>query len=650
MVDSFKELEEILKKDERLIANDGTLLINEIINYSSHLDSTLLKLLLSNSSTKNMFFKDVDGVMVFDSQMFNWTINSKKFLPDSYTRFSQSIGLVDLNNSFLKKSEDVLISFPNKDCFLEFDSTKEDEERNEVFFNEVLAKNEIDVIKDNKVFCNVKKYNSAGESDCNTFENDNLIIKGNNLLTLYSLLPRYKGSIKLMYWDILFNTNNDTVPYNDSFKHSSWLVMMKNRLEIAKKLLKQDGIICLQCDKNEDAYLKVLCDEIFGRDNYINTITIKTSTPSGTKTAHRDKTIIKTKDSLLIYSNGGAVKVNPQYIPRTTWDSHFTDWIEKENGKYVRKKVIEKMRELSLIDNDTKLEDIDINDKEIKKFYIDNAEFIGRWTSHKNKDITQKCLQNQDEILEFFDDEGKSKGIYLNKGVFSPIKDGLHMVKSNKKDELLWSMLLCDIWTDVDFQNTQNEGNNSLPAGKKPEFLIRRIIDMFTEKGDIVLDAYLGSGTTAAVSMKMERKFIGIEQLDSHIEKSLIRMKNVINGDQSGISEVENWKGGGEFVYCELANNTLNYIKKIQSTNDDKLDELYEELCNNDFLNYRIDKELLKEQKTEFSELSIDDKRKILMEIIDKNILYINYSEIDNNMYDISNNDKEFTRAFYNDK
>ena len=648
MKNNYERLVNLLKKDTRLVSSENTLLKNEVINYANHMDNSLLKLLMSDEEIKMMFFENIEGTEIFDKQKFNWIVNSKEFLPDSYTIFSQNIGLIDANGSFLKKCDDVVLAFPNKDCFLEFDSTQEDENRAEVFFNETLAKSEIDVLKDRKVFTNVKKYDKDGEHPIEKYDNiDNLIINGNNLLVMYSLIPRYKNSIKLMYWDILYNTNNDNVPYNDSFKHSSWLVMMKNRLEVAKRLLKPEGIICLQCDKNEDAYLKVLCDEIFGRNNYINTISIKTSTPSGTKTAHKEKTIIKTKDSLLIYSNGGSVKINPQYVSRNNWDGHFTEWVEKENGKYVRKKVIDKLKENNLIDENTRLEDIDITDEKIKEFYTKNAQYIGRWTSHKNAEITKKCLSKPDEILEFFEADGTSKGLYLNKQMFSPIKDGLHLVKQNKKDEMLWSMLLCDLWTDIDFQNTQNEGNNSLPAGKKPEFLLRRIIDMFTEKGDIVLDAYLGSGTTSAVCHKMGLRYIGIEQLDSHIEKTLSRMKDVIGGEQSGISEVEKWKGGGSFVYLELAKKNMQYISMIQKAKEEQLLEIYNKLIDYELLNYRVDKDLLKTNEKEFNELNENEKRNLLMELLDKNLLYINYTDIEDVTNLISETDKKYNKSYY---
>ena len=141
------------------------------------------------------------------------------------------------------------------------DSTKETETRREVFYNEVLMKSEIDTLLEPKCLANIRKISEEGEEEVSEFgDQDNLIIKGNNLLAMYSLLPRYREGIKCMYWDILYNREKDYVPYNDSFKHSSWLTMMKNRLTVARELLKPEGAIFLQCDDTEMAYLKVLFD------------------------------------------------------------------------------------------------------------------------------------------------------------------------------------------------------------------------------------------------------------------------------------------------------------------------------------------------------------------------------------------------------
>ena len=274
----------LLKTDSRYFTDEGELLKNTVYEDAMKMETSLIKLLLSDDTCKARFFTEVDGVLVFDKVGFGWVINNRQFLPDSYTRFKNKIGLTDSNGDFISSTDNVVLAFPYKDCVLEFDSTDENEKRTEIFYNETLCHDDIDHLFNRKVFSNAQRHTATGIENITAFNDENLIIKGNNLLSLYSLLDKYAGKIKCMYWDILYNTNSDQVPYNDSFKHSSWLTMMKNRLEVAKKLLRNDGVICLQCDDNEMAYLKVLCDEIFGRDNHINTICVKMSELKGFKT------------------------------------------------------------------------------------------------------------------------------------------------------------------------------------------------------------------------------------------------------------------------------------------------------------------------------------------------------------------------------
>ncbi|MBQ6819882.1 MAG: site-specific DNA-methyltransferase [Clostridium sp.] len=448
-----------------------------------------------------------------------------------------------------------------------------------------------------------------------------------------------------MYWDILYNTQNDKVPYNDSFKHTSWLVMMKNRLEIAKKLLKPDGVMIVQCDKNEDAYLKVLMDEIWGRDNYINTISVKSSSLSGPKTAHKDKTILKTKDSVLIYKNGGEIRITPQYTKKEKWDTHYNHFLKKHSdGSYEDCKLKDILIENNIISFEESINEDFINNKKFMEFCLKNKDVIFRPVNSIDKKAKEDSLNKPNEIIRYYNKNGEEL-LALNGNRCSFLSSTVKEIDG--EDTLV--QLLGDLWIDIDFQNTQNEGNNSLPAGKKPEALIRRIIEMFMSEGDIILDAYLGSGTTAAVAHKMNMRYIGIEQLDSHIDKTLLRMKGVIDGEQSGISKGVNWQGGGEFIYCELANNSQNYIDKISIASDEELINIYNEISKSNFLTYKVDSDKILDVDTEneFIKLSITDKKRILINIIEKNTLYINYSEIDDKSNNISDDIKSFNYKFY---
>ena len=200
MTNFFDTVVTVLKQDERFFTADGELLRNAVYESAMKMDSNLLKLLYQNATTRNRFFTDVDGISVFDKVGFGWVINNRSFLPDSYTRYKNKIGLVNHNGEYLATSNDVEMVFPYKDCVLEGGQTREDQKRSEIFYNETLAPDEVDRLLYPKVFTNAQRYSSNGiEKNVGFDENDNLIIKGNNLLSISSLLKRYENKIKLIY-------------------------------------------------------------------------------------------------------------------------------------------------------------------------------------------------------------------------------------------------------------------------------------------------------------------------------------------------------------------------------------------------------------------------------------------------------------------
>ena len=211
------------------------------------------------------------------------------------------------------------------------------------------------------------------------------------------------------------------------------------------------------------------------------------------------------------------------------------------------------------------------------------------------------------------------------------------------------AMLLCDIWTDIDFQNTQNEGGVSFPTAKKPEALLARIIELSTNVGDIVMDFHLGSGTTAAVAHKMGRRYIGIEQLDYGKNDSVERLKNVINGEQSGISKPINWQGGGSFVYCELAKANQTFVDVIaNASTTEVLSAIWQEMKARAFISYKVDVKQIDASKADFSELSLDNQKRFLIATLDQNMLYIPLSEMDDARFGVSEADKALNKQFFN--
>lgn len=648
-------LYDVLKANPNFTDSDGNLLKNAIQEAALKMNPELLGLLIKNPETKSMFFSEVDEFLVFDKERFNWVIDSKDFLPSSYTGFKNKIMLTDEKGNSLKNNNDVVLSFPCKDCLLEMDSTKETDDRQEIFFNEVLMKKEIDTLLAPKVMASAKRYDESGVQETTTLsDKDNLIIKGNNLLAMHSLLPRYKGQIKLMYWDILYNTENDKVPYADSFKHSSWLVMMKNRLEVAKQLLREDGVICLQCDDNEQSYLTVLCDEVFGRNNRVNTLVVEMASTGGLKRSHKDKHFLKTKEYILIYSLSENIFLNCQYNIADTLDGHFNIWFDGKNLTSVKKVIDEQFPHLNI---DSKFW---LTHKDIKKFIISNANNIFQyhpaptWTLDP-KHIKETLYSDKDADVYRFTNIDNGSIEYCktvnNKekyGRMEPLEWNIEIINGEKEI----SVLRGDIWKNFhkDMGNVKKEGQANLTNGKKPERLIFDLISSFTSENDIVLDAYLGSGTTAAVAHKMGRQYIGIEQLDSHMDMAVKRLQGVIAGEQSGISKSVNWQGGGNFVYCELAKNSQNMIDKISSVPEADLSALYDEIKASDFICYRVDIDAMDKEKDGFEKLSEIEKRHYLISIIDKNTLYINYADMDDSDYSIDADIKKFNKNFYKEE
>ena len=669
----YETVLDVLKQDQRFFAEDGTFLRNAVYESAMQMDAELIKMLLGNEETKKRFFKEVEGVQVFDKVGFGWVINNRQFLPDNYTRYKNKIGLTDERSDFISGSNNVFIAFPYKDCLLEMDATADTDERKEVFYNERLMPDDIDQLLYPKVFTNCCKYSLQGKEKVDAIsEQDNIIIKGNNLMALHSLVPRYENRIKLMYWDILYNSDNDKVPYNDSFKHSSWLVMMKNRLEVARKLLTQDGLIFIQCDDREMAYLKVLCDEIFSRNNgYVNTITVKTKL-AGVSGSSEGKSLIDATEFILVYArNKAAISLKPAQggTPLLEVIQEYKD--SGKSWKYTTVLVNKGTRKLIKEDKQTGYKYYgysgtqtmsvrqfakanNISEEEVySKYYSDifrttNAQSSVRATVERETGNWEYQFVG----LEYVPKKGKNAGKQIeilytgaSRAMVTFLSD---MVISGSDDAPLYRDRISTIWTDIDYNNLVKEGGVELPFGKKPEKLISRIIELVVDEGDIVLDAYLGTGTTAAVAHKRGIQYIGIEQLESHVEKTITRLNNVIKGDKSGISSETDWQGGGSFIYCELAKLNQNFVDEIEAAKDESaLKEVCDRVINSGFISYKVDPAVIDEAAGDFDELSLDDKKRFLMEILDKNLLYVNYCDIDDEEFGISEEDKAFTRSFY---
>ncbi|MDR3232993.1 MAG: site-specific DNA-methyltransferase [Planctomycetaceae bacterium] len=607
MSNFFETLKSVLLQCERLAAQDGSLLRNYALELGNKMDEEVLTLLFDNAETQKLFFTKVKKFYVFDKQKFAWVVNNRQFLPDSYTRFCNKIGLVDKREHFIASNGNVVLSFPYKDCVLEGGQTKDDQKRDELMWNELLSPDEVDRLLAPKVFCNVKRYTVNGNEPITELtDTDNLIIKGNNLFVIASLLKRYAGKVKCIYIDPPYNTGNDSFGYNDSFLRSSWLTFMRNRLEVAYRLLSDDGFLFVQCDDYQSAYLKVLLDSIFGEENYRNSIYWHRT--------YAGKTVSKklpwNTDTILFYSK----KQETQLYP-TTASLSFDDiaGYNKDDGdgrgKY----------------NTVSLQKTGGPGPETTYDYIDNNGKV--WVcpvkGWRMKQSKLRALENDNRL--YITDTTIREKYYLS-----------------ERQEI--GKQIDNFWSDIGNMNRVSDALYDLD-GQKPEQLIERFIRLSTIAGDIVLDFFAGTGTTCAVACKLGRHFIGVEQMDYIHTKMIKRLCEVIAGEQGGISKSVNWQGGGSFVYCELAQLNAKTIEEIQSADDDEtLHKIWKSILRSGYYNCKVD---IDETAANFDELPLADKKQFLFAVLDKNMLYVNYNDINDFEFNISDEDKEFTKRFY---
>lgn len=385
--------------------------------------------------------------------------------------------------------------------------------------------------------------------------NGNMLIHGDNLLALKALEQDYSGAVKCIYIDPPYNTGNAFEYYDDGLEHSIWLNLMYQRIKILHNLLSDDGAFCMHLDDGEVHYAKVICDEIFGRSNFIASVAIRSSTPSGVKTAHKNKKIIKQKDLMLVYKKSDALTINPQYVRKASYDTHFNYFADKNNEVVIP--LIKVLVEKGILSKGQKLGDLDIDNQKHRNFYLKYCDCICQTQSYRNKEIKKASRELENKIL--FINKGKENELmFYNGRQLTPLKNSINSVLYNGNIIDDMSVLLCDFWDDIDFQNTQHEGGVDFTNSKKPEALLYRVFSLFSNEDDLVLDSFLGSGTTTAVAQKMGRRYIGIELGEHAYTHCVPRLKMVTDGtDQGGISKAQNWKGGGGFKFYELAPSLL---------------------------------------------------------------------------------------------
>lgn len=423
---------------------------------------------------------------------------------------------------------------------------------------------------------------------------ENVIVQGDNLYALKAILPYYRGRVSCVYIDPPYNTGAAFEHYDDNVEHGTWLSLMYPRLELLRELLSDDGSIFIQIDDEEQAYLKVLCDEIFGRSNFINMISVNMKNIAGASGGGEDKRIKKNCEYILVYAkdyseiksfNGPYVYTEmsdliKQYSEQgKSWkytsvlfqsgDKEYigstNDGVGNEIKVYVRRNYeILSIRQAATRDKITEKEAY--RKYGTKIFRTTNAQ-----TSIRTRVMNFRKENNvHDELLsiEYVPQTGKNKGRVYEQFYKDDICNLLVWLSDTSEiiDGILYKRDLLGTYWDMNawMKNVAKEGSVDFPMSKKPEQLVRQIIDMSTNPGDIVLDSFLGSGTTAAVAHKMNRRYVGIEIGDHAVTHVVPRLRKVIDGEQGGISKAENWQGGGGFSFYRLGEEVFTAEGKIR--------------------------------------------------------------------------------------
>ena len=631
---------ELLKTHKDFVDEAGELLRERIKRDAYDLNKDLITLLLSDDTVATEFFEEIEGRWIFNNKKFVIHINDTNFLDKSYTKFKNKVQL-NIDGKYLQERGEVSLVWPFKDCVLEGGQKKEKEKgkETEIFFNEIIAPDEINQMFDPKVLTNWKRYTVEGEEDVTETQRDqndtireNLIIKGNNLIALHSLRKQFKEKVRLIYIDPPYNPNSpsNTFMYNNNFKRSSWLTFMKNRLEIAKELLTDDGAMIIAIDENEQVYLGVLLDEVFpAHEKHCITIV---HNPRGVQGRNFSYTH---EYAFFVIPDGKRVIGNREIpIEEITWDN-FRNWgseSKREDAKNCFYPVI--------VEDDKVVGFGDVLDDN-KHPSAQTVQHGGKYFVYPidPKGIERKwryALQSVDEIKHLLRTKKVKRGYEIKLG----------------KDFGMYRTVWEDKRYDANIYGTQLV--KKLVPGCKFDFpkslwnvydCLRAVVE--NDKEAIILDFFAGSGTTAHAVLELNkqdngnRKYILIEQMDYIESVTVPRVKKVIENHD-----------GGDFIYCELKAYNETYMERIQSAESTaQLLEIWREMPRKSILNWYINPKAPEQAEEEFIKIDDLDKQKHeLMKQLDKNQLYVNLSEIADETHGVSESDKQLNADFYANK
>lgn len=456
---------------------------------------------------------------------------------------------------YTQQENSIILEFPQKNMLFYEDISFEKAEN---FFIEGYKN--IQQLLSPKNLINFQLITDKKQESINKITKDNnFLFKGNNLLVLYTILPIFKESIKLIYIDPPYNTGN-TFIYKDKFSRSLWLLFMKNRVEVAREFLQDDGVLVVQCDENEQAYLKVLLDEIYGEDNFLGMITVLTN-PSG-----RDyKSLARTHEYLIIYGKTPNTELYPLILNK---EFPFEDTL---GGFELR----------SLRNGNVRFHQgnrpnlcypfyINPQAKDIYGHHVVSLSKKKGWVEiypRESQGVQTVWRWGKNKVLNNITDDSLSSNLIARAS-----KDSYLIFEKYRKK----TRLARTVWNNKDFYTSKGTKHikelfdESVFDYPKPELLIARIIDITTKPGDRIIDFFLGSGTTAAVAHKSHRLWIGIEQMDYIETVTIPRLQKVIAGETGGSSNHYNWTKGGTFIYSQLEKNETKdfpFYTKLQKNN-----------------------------------------------------------------------------------
>lgn len=560
---SFKQhIENLFKNSQKFSDNDGNLDIPKILESIEKIDIELIKILKEDEKAKKEFFTQIDDIYVLNQNKLIEFFTLNDYMKNgSYTAYTNKIGLIKKDN-FIKKFDDVVLAFPHKDCVLEGGQTKDDDKKKEVFYNEILSSDEIDRLFEPKVLTNIKRYSKNGvEENCEIKENDNLIIKGNNLIVLHSLKKKFAGKVKLIYIDPPYYFNekrdSDTFLYNSNFKLSTWLTFMKNRLEVAKEFLDDEGVIFVHIGEDSQAYMEVLMNEIFpnNRLGVVSRVQKKGSDKGTFFKPALDYILCYAKDKQ--YLSGFKVGVDESKFKKIETEGKRKG--EKyEDSKSLYQSSLDPMRGcvnqryyIECPDGSLVIPKGNIfpNIKKDGNNITPKTQFDGVWRWGVDSYLKQKDLLVFKETPNspLIDENAKQSkwNVYTKRYLKDAQEKG--NIPSN----------LFDNFTNSTATSTLNSMNIDFTFSK-PKELIEHIIKIIQiEDNAIVMDFFAGSGTTAHAVLDINKdlnknlRFILIEQMDYVENITCERVKKVIEKNEQN-----------DFVYAELK--TIDTFKNVE--------------------------------------------------------------------------------------